>query len=48
MQVRMRHNCEVAGLDIDELSFFINVAAAMGVAAPTALSAKIRIITSES
>lgn len=42
-------NVKLWGLDIDEqLSFDINMAAATGVAAPTALSAKIRIIMLES
>lgn len=41
-------NVKLQGLDIDELSFYINVAAATGVAAPTALSAKIGIIMSQS
>ena len=40
---------KLRGLDIDEqLSFDINMAAATGVAAPTALSAKMRIIMLES
>ena len=41
-------NVKLQALILMNLVFFINVAAATGVAAPTALSAKIRIITSES
>jgi len=42
-------NVKLGGLDIDEqLSFDINMGAATGVAAPNALSVKIRIITLES